>query len=195
MSNTINSPLVSNYSYMLNHYYSKNRDAAKKIHRANMKDEVLVTADSHALSKVAKGLRDLDYTSDNGVGIYNNVKAFIETYNNFIGSSSGSLDRKISHTRKLLTKAVKENSEELEAVGITILSSGKLSLNKTELAKCSSSKVKKIFSEDSDLTKKIKFYAGKIYKESFKLNLSTPNEIPEQNNSPAQPANHIDVSL
>ena len=73
---------TSSYNYILRNYYSKNRNASRTILRSNIDDQLLVTADSDALSKISKALRNIEYSSDNGVGIYNNVKAFVDTYNN-----------------------------------------------------------------------------------------------------------------
>ena len=69
---------TSSYNYILRNYYSKNRNASRTILRSNIDDQLLVTADSDALSKISKALRNIEYSSDNGVGIYNNVKAFVD---------------------------------------------------------------------------------------------------------------------
>ena len=70
--------------------------------RSNIDDQLLVTADSDALSKISKALRNIEYSSDNGVGIYNNVKAFVDTYNNLSSSSGSSLSYDITHPQKLI---------------------------------------------------------------------------------------------
>ena len=73
---------ITNYDYLLRNYYSSNRLARKSYNRVNMKSSELASADSAAIKKVAKTLKDMEYNSDNGVSIYNNVKAFVDTYNN-----------------------------------------------------------------------------------------------------------------
>lgn len=168
---------ATNFNFLLKNLYSKNRNAARSITRGNIKDDVLVTADSDALKKISKSLRDLEYTTENGESIYNNVKAFVETYNNLITSSKDSSSYEISHSMKLIKNLTKDNREELEKIGITIAASGKLELKKETLAQCSPKKVGSIFSEDSDFTKKLKFYAGKIYKTSNYLNITSQEDI------------------
>lgn len=176
MSINVNSAATS-YNFILRNYYSKNRGAAKAVTRGNIKKDELVTADSDALSKISKALRDLKYSSDNGVGIYNNVKAFTDVYNNLISSTSGSVSYDITHADKLLKNLVKSKKDELEDIGISVSASGKLSLKKETLLQSSPAKISKIFSSDSDFTKKIKYYSGKIYKASNNINLSSAGTV------------------
>lgn len=168
----------SSYNYILRNYYSKNRNASRTILRSSIDDKLLVTADSDALSKISKALRNIEYSSDNGVGIYNNVKAFVDTYNNLSTSSGSSVSYDITHPNKLLKSLVKSKADELEEIGISVSASGKLTLDKETLLKSSPGKISRIFSSDSDFTQKIKYYSSKIYKASNLINLSTPPEIP-----------------
>lgn len=176
MSINVNSAATS-YNFILRNYYSKNRDAAKAVTRGNIKKDELVIADSDALSKISKALRDLKYSSDNGVGIYNNVKAFTDAYNNLISSTSNSVSYDITHADKLLKNLVKSKKDELEDIGISVSASGKLSLKKETLLQSSPAKISKIFSSDSDFTKKVKYYSGKIYKVSSNINLSSAGTV------------------
>ena len=54
----------SSYNFILRNYYSKNRDASRAVMRGNIDDKLLVTADSNALSKIAKALRNIEYSAD-----------------------------------------------------------------------------------------------------------------------------------
>ena len=175
---------ATNFNFLLKNLYSKNRNAARSVTRGNIKDDVLVTADSDALKKISKSLRDLEYTKENGEGVYNNVKAFVETYNNLITSSKNSSSYDISHSMKLIKNLTKENKDELEKIGITIAASGKLELKKETLVQCSPQKVASIFSEESDYTKKLKFYSGKIYKTSNYLNNTSRENIDTNKKTP-----------
>jgi len=87
---------------------------------------------------------------------------------------------------------VKSKAGELGEIGISVYASGKLSLDKEKLIQSSPSKLSKIFSSDSDLTQKIKYYSSKIYKASNLINLSTPpgislpgTSIPDENTGSA----------
>lgn len=167
----------SSYNFILRNYYSKNRDASRTVMRGNIDDKLLVTADSDALSKIAKALRNIEYSADNGVGIYNNVKAFVDTYNNLASSSSSAISYDITHPNKLLKSLVKSKADELEDIGITVSASGKLTLKKETLLQSSPSKISKIFSSDSEFTQKVKYYSSKIYTASNLINLSTPADV------------------
>lgn len=189
MSINVNSS-TSSYNYILRNYYSKNRNASRTILRSNIDDKLLVTADSDALSKISKALRNIEYSSDNGVGIYNNVKAFVDTYNNLSASSGSSVSYDITHPQKLMKNLVKGKAEELEDIGISVSASGKLTLDKEALLKSSPAKISRIFSSDSDFTQKIKYYSSKIYKASNLINFSTPPGI-QLSSGTSQPGTSI----
>ena len=144
---------ITNYDYLLRNYYSSNRLARKSYNRVNMKSSELASADSAAIKKVAKTLKDMEYNSDNGVSIYNNVKAFVDTYNNL--SENADKDPTMSKYWKRLKKVIKDNSSDLEDIGISIKSSGKLEVDKTKLVSCSPEKVGKVLSGDNTITKSV----------------------------------------
>ncbi len=171
----------SSYNFIMRNYYSKNRPAAREVTRKKLENKILVTADSSALSKVAKTLRDLEYSSDNGVGIYNNIKAFVDTYNNLSSSTSDAIAYDITRPTKKLKNYIINNKDQLESIGINVSASGKLKVDKEKLLKCSPSKISKVLSSDSGFSQQIKHYAGKIYKAS--INLTTPNTVPKTNTS------------
>ncbi len=173
----------SSYNFIMRNYYSKNRPAAREVTRKKLENKILVTADSSALSKVAKTLRDLEYSSDNGVGIYNNIKAFVDTYNNLSSSTSDAIAYDITRPTKKLKNYIINNKDQLESIGINVSASGKLKVDKEKLLKCSPSKISKVLSSDSGFSQQIKHYAGKIYKASNYINLTTPNTIPKTNTS------------
>lgn len=168
---------ISNYDYLLRNCYSSNRMARKTYNRVSMKTADLAAADSAALKKIAANLKDLDYkNTDNGVSIYNNVKALVETYNNL--DDSASEDPSLNKNLKRLKNLVKDHQDELEEIGIKIKSSGKLEIDKTTLVSCSSSKVGRVLSGDNDLTKSIMDYSKRILR-STKALISSKNTAME----------------
>lgn len=173
MAINVNSAATS-YNFIFRNYYSKNRDAAKEITRGNVKKDDLITADSDALAQISKTLRNLEYSSENGVGIYNNVRAFTDTYNNLVSSTSDSAAYDVTQPNKLLKNLIKSKKDELEDIGISVSASGKLTLKKETLLQSSPSKIAKIFSSDSEFTQKVRYYAGKIYRASNSISLSAP---------------------
>lgn len=153
---------ITTYDYLLRSCYSSNRSARKSVTRAGLKTEDLIKADSGALKKVAQNLRDMEYTTDNGVSIYNNIKVFVESYNNLAESTDKTSSAELSRMEKKLQKFVKANKDELEELGISISSSGKLSLKEDTLLSCKPKKIGKIFSSDNDFTKTTAKYATSI---------------------------------
>ena len=158
-----------NYNYLLKHYYSSNRNARKTYGRATQSNEQLISADSNALKKVATGLKQLEYTSDNGVPIYNNIKAFIDTYNNLADSSAGSKDAKMLRYSKQLKKDIKDMKDELEKIGIKVNSYGKLKLDKVKLMSTAPEKVAAIFSADNEFTSTISARSTKMLRKAKEL--------------------------
>lgn len=153
---------ISSYDYLLRNYYSSNRTARKAVGRANFKKEELIKADSDALKKVSKNLKELEYSSDNGVNIYNNIKALVESYNNLLDSTDNTTSAKVEHEAKNLKKLLKNHAEELEEIGIKISSSGGLKIDEKTLLAAKPSKVSKILSGSDSLTTDIQKYATKI---------------------------------
>lgn len=171
---------ITNYDYLLRNYYSSNRLARKSYNRVNMKSSELASADSAAIKKVAKTLKDMEYNSDNGVSIYNNVKAFVDTYNNL--SENADKDPTMSKYWKRLKKVIKDNSSDLEDIGISIKSSGKLEVDKTKLVSCSPAKVGKVLSGDNTITESVMDYAARIQR-SAKALVNSKNTSMEKNSS------------
>ena len=157
-------PTTRSYNMRLRDYYSGNRDAAKKSLRASKKNTELIKADSDAVRNVSKALRIMEYTTKTGNDIYCNVKSFIDTYNNLMTTTSNSDEYNISHPKKLLQKLTKNEKEALSDIGITLESAGTLKLDEKKFLETTPTKIASKFSENSEFTQKVNFYAGKIYK-------------------------------
>lgn len=154
---------ISSYDFLLRQCYSSNRSARKAYARSTMKAEDLINADSAALKKAIRNLKDMEYNTDNGVNIYNNVKAFVESYNNLYDSTDKlSSSAELSRAGKKLKDYIKENKDELEELGIKVSSSGKLTLDKKDLLSCSAKKVGKFFSEDNEFSGEVSKYVTRI---------------------------------
>ena len=155
MATTIN----YSYDYYLRSIYSSNRDARKAGNRVSMKNKDLLQADSDAMRKISEKLRNIEYSSDNATEILDNVKLFVETYNNLIDSTSSSDSENITKLKKQITNFTKENREELEELGLSISASGKLSLDKTKFGSCSPSKIERFFGSNSEYMDTIRNYS------------------------------------
>lgn len=149
---------------LLRDYYSGNRNAVKKSNRESIPNNDLIKADSSAVRKVSDALRKMTYSQDTGADIYSNIKSFIDTYNNLLTTADKSDEYNISRPQKLLKNLTTSQKEALSDIGINIKASGQLELDEKKLLESSPAKVGAIFSDSSDYTQKLNFYAGKIYK-------------------------------
>lgn len=186
--NAITSEISRTYDSLLKNYYSKKQDARREISRANYTKNELAEYDSNAVAKAAKSFRDMEYSSDNGTNVYNNIKAFVTTYNNLVSSLENSPEYSLSRNVKLLKNALKDNKDALSEIGIEITSSGKININKQTLAESNPKKIKRLLGEDSELPNKLRFYANKIYKNAHNINISTP-KYPVTQKKPDQTGN------
>lgn len=171
--NAITSEISRTYDSLLKNYYSKKQDARREISRVNYTKNELAEFDSNAVAKAAKSFKDMEYSSDNGTNVYNNIKAFVTTYNNLVSSLENSPEYSLSRNVKLLKNALKDNKDALSEIGIEITSSGKININKQTLAETNPKKIKRLLGEDSELPNTLRFYANKIYKNVHSINIST----------------------
>lgn len=158
-----------NYDYNLRNLYSSNRFARKSENRPTLKNKDLIQADSDAVKKIVTKLRDLEYSSDNASEVLTDVKMFIETYNNLVDSTGSSDSDSINKLKRQITQLTKDNKEELESLGITINSSGKLSLDKSKFGECSPSKIERFFGKDSDFMSSIRSYSQQAKRSARRL--------------------------
>lgn len=147
------------HDYYLRNIYSSNRDARKTGMRESLKNKDLVQADSDAMKKITEKLRNIEYSSDNATEILDNVKLFMETYNNLIDSTGSSDAESIQKMKKQISNLTKENKKELEELGFSISASGKLSIDKTKFGSCSPSKIERFFGNDSEYMNTIRSYS------------------------------------
>lgn len=152
---------IINYShdYYLRSIYSSNRDARKSGIRESLKNKDLLLADSDAMRKISEKLRNIEYSSDNATEVLDNVKLFMETYNNLMDSTGSSDLENITKLKKQISNFTKGNKEELEELGFSINASGKLSMDKTKFGSCSPSKIERFFGNNSDYMSTIRSYS------------------------------------
>lgn len=173
----------SNYNYMMRSFYSSNRMAYKSYNRGTLKTHDLIRADAEAMRKVTKNLKELEYNTDNGEAIYNNVKAFVETYNNLLESTDkASTSREMTRAQKALKSYMKDHKEDLEDIGIKLSSSGKLELKKTTLATSTPSKVAKVLRDRDNLI-------GNVSKHATRMTRLARNMALNGNSNNKKPAN------
>lgn len=186
MSTTIN----YSYDYHLRNLYSSNRFARKAENRSGMKSKELIQADSDAARKITEKLRDLEYSSDNATEILTNAKMFIETYNNLMESTGSSDSDSIDKLRTQMKQLTKNNKDELESLGISINSTGKLSLDKTKFGACSPSKIERFFGKDSEFMDSVRNYSLKTKRAARRL----VEPVVEEETKKAKPTNPATAS-
>lgn len=178
MSNSIN----YSYDYYLRNLYSSNRFARKTENRPTLKSKDLIQADSDAVKKVTEKLRNLEYSSDNASEVLTDVKLFIETYNNLVESTGNSDSDSINKLKRHITQLTKDNKDELESLGITINSSGKLSLDKSKFGQCSPSKIERFFGKDSEFMSSIRSYSQQTKRAARRLMEDQSEELNQSKN-------------
>lgn len=148
-------------NYFLNNFYENNRSVSKSSGRSDYTKLELSYEDSRALTRAAKRLLKNDYGSDTDekdTAISDTTRsaltAFVDTYNNTVDSSKTSTDHDTKYQLKKMKAYLHKYSDELEHIGISMESDGKLKINKDLLKTAKNSKVRKIFSSDQEFSKK-----------------------------------------
>ena len=148
-------------NYFLNNFYENNRSVSKSSGRSDYTKLELSYEDSRALTRAAKRLLKNDYGSDTDekdTAISDTTRsaltAFVDTYNNTVDSSKTSTDHDTKYQLKKMKAYLHKYSDELEHIGISMESDGKLTINEDLLKTAKNSKVRKIFSSDQEFSKK-----------------------------------------
>lgn len=159
-------------NYYLRNFYISNRDARTSSKRKGMDNSELTLADGMALRRAVKKLNSLTYTDEKDSDIRSSVKAFIETYNNAINSTSDSTDHTMSRTRKQLMSISQEYASDLDKIGVTVNNDGTLTRRNTLFSTADLSKFEKLFSSDSDFMQRSSACAKRIERRSDALFLT-----------------------
>ena len=148
-------------NYFLNNFYENNRSVSKSSGRSDYTKLELSYEDSRALTRAAKRLLKNDYSSDTDekdTAISDTTRsaltAFVDTYNNTVDSSKTSTDHDTKYQLKKMKAYLHKYSDELEHIGISMESDGKLKINEDLLKTAKNSKVRKIFSSNQEFSKK-----------------------------------------
>lgn len=136
----------------------------------------LASADIKAIKRGLRDLRDYDYDEGEGGELINKVQAFAKTYNHLIESSGDVEDYDFSRTVSKLKKMTKQERDKLADIGITVLSSGKMKVDKETLQNSSRNMVSKVFSEDAEFSKGLEKQIKKVLNRIRRNNLETPRQ-------------------
>lgn len=179
-------------NYFMNNFYANNRNVIKSTGRNDYTELELSYEDSRALTRAAKRLLKNDYGSntdkkDTAVSdtTRSALTAFVNTYNNMVDSSKTSSNHDIKYQMKKMKNYLHKYSDDLEHIGISMESGGKLKVNENILKNASNSKIRKIFSSDQEFSKK-------FLQMSKKVNSAIQSDIYSQINGKGL---HINISL
>lgn len=157
--------LTSNY--YLQNFYSMNRKAMKVSTRRDYNRTELSYEDSRALKKAAAKLSSFDYEeTENNDNIQSTIRAFVDTYN-FSLDSTSSKDSDSYRQNRQLKALTQKYSAEFKDIGITIKEDGKLSISDDILAKSDLNEVKKVFSNEADYISGIRKIARRLHNTSY----------------------------
>ncbi len=166
-SNTMAYSVVSG-SY-LNSLYGNYRDLASGIKRSSASNTSLVLADSTALKKGASSVTRLSFDNEsstydgNGKKLfYKKFRAFVDTLNNTLDSSSDSENSDIRKLSKQIKELSKDYKDKLSKYGITIDEKGYWSVKEEIFELTDKEKFEKIIGEDSDFSNAIKKLAKRL---------------------------------
>ena len=188
----VSSGISLSANYFMNNFYANNRSVIKASGRNDYTKLELSYEDSRALTRAAKRLQKNDYGSDTDEKdetisdtTRSALTAFIDTYNNMIDSAKNSTDHDTKYQLKKMKAYLNKYSDDLEHIGISMESGGKLKINDDLLKVAKNSKVRKIFSSDQEFSKH-------FYKLSKKAYTAVESDIYSQINGKGL---HVNISL
>lgn len=163
MSTVASTGISLSQNYYMRNFYQNNSKLFKSSSRKEYSNSELSYEDGMALRRAARNLGSFSFSeNDNGENICNSILALVDTYNNTLSSGSASSSSDVSRYAKQLKRLVKEHSDDLSSIGITVNSDGTMTANKTLLGKSDIDDVGAVLGSDAGLTKKIEQYARRM---------------------------------
>lgn len=143
----------------------------------------LVSADVKAVRNALREMKSFDYEDGDGTELWKEVQAYVDTYNNFMDSAKGVGDASLNRYASQLKKLSNEQRDKLADIGVTVLGSGKLKVDKNALMETSRYKVSKVFSKDAEYGAQADKYMAKIKNRIRMQNLDAPKQVIETQES------------
>ena len=157
--------LTSNF-YMKN-FYRYNRNAIKTADRKEYSSTELSYEDTRALKRAIAQLGDFEFDEyDNEENLRNTIKAFAETYNLTMESTSVK-DSDTYRLNKQLKELTAKYGDKLEDIGLTIQEDGKLKLSNTVFEGTSLKEFKEVLGKDSDYMQGLKRISRRMNNEAY----------------------------
>ena len=165
---------VTNNWYLRNNYKS-DQTLSKLANRSEVSDSKLSAADSAALKRGIRALRDYKYEDSHKVSskdtdsvfgkskFYSTLKAFADTYNYTLDSSKASSNDDIKKLSKSMKKIASKYSDELDQLGVSFDSKGYMSVSASAVDNINLSTYGDKLA-DSDFLKDLEKNTQKIYR-------------------------------
>lgn len=164
----ISSGLTLTSDFYMNKFYSANRNAYKTSKRGDYTKNELSYEDSRALRQAARQLGSYTYRDDDNLeGVRNTVKAFVDTYNNTIDSTSGSNDAQVKRFSKQLKALAEKYGDDLKNIGISVEKNGSLSINEGVLELSDMKKIRTAFSKENGFMEATTKLARKLKSDTY----------------------------
>lgn len=175
--------IVISASTVMTRAYTGNTGFKDQNFRKNRTNHEVVNADRRAMARALDRLEDLDFSStdeDDTKSIYNTVTSYLEIYNNTVTSAGDSKTSQINRTAREMKKLMKQHSDELEAIGISIKSNGTVKIDKDTLQKATTRQVSRVFGSSD--------YLGDMKTLMRRLRNQVNREVPgiDQQNEPVK---------
>lgn len=164
---------VSGY---MKQFYKGNNFGATVNGRNGQSSRDLFSADIQAIRRAVKELGNYDYDDGEGGELMNKVQAFVSTYNNYIDSAKEMDDSNVNRYLSKMKKLTKEHADELEDIGVTIQSSGKLKVDKKALQDTGRYQVSLLFSKDAEYAQMSDKQMKQTYRMYQRNNLNVPKQ-------------------
>ena len=153
------------YNQQLRNLYTDNRAYGTKSGRENASALSLAKADANAVGKGILSLGKFNYgsegkeaTDSEKKALGNKLRAFVDSYNLTLDSTSGSKDRDAMKITKNMKKLVEKYKDELGEYGISVKSGGYLALSSSATDNLSFKTFEKKFGKDSEFMKELSKY-------------------------------------
>ena len=156
-----------NSDFYMKNFYRYNRNAIKASNRKEYSTTELSYEDTRALKRAVAKLGDFEFDEfDNEENLRSTIKAFAETYNLTMESTSmkGSDTYRLNKQLKELTD---KYGDKLEDIGITIEEDGKMKVNKNIFEGSSLSELKEVFDKDGEYMREIKRISRRMNNEAY----------------------------
>ncbi|MQN01040.1 MAG: hypothetical protein DUD27_09175 [Lachnospiraceae bacterium] len=163
---------VTNNLYLRNLYKSTDTSLTKKSARKETSTPKLIIADTAALQKSISTLYDVDYgdpdETDNKIekaDFYKKMKAFADTYNNTVDSSSSYSSNRDAKKAVNEMKSLREKySDELDDLGVTFDDDGYMKLSESAFDNIDEADFEDMFGKGSDFMSSLNSIAKKLYR-------------------------------